>query len=286
MSNKKMIIKGVGTMMAKRICPNGRPELITLGTLQDLRIDMSVDIDEIFGGDGLFAIDTLVTGKSIEISATDASFDLNAVSLMMGTELGTGETAIWVLNELGTVEEINDGGDTVYGVKVKYGQTALGSGDTVESMIGEDFSKDISVRFAESNILLSGDFDIEEIGDKKYITGFSSKSKGKDVYVSYRRKVENATWTDILSDQVPFPVHVIHHGSFQQKDGTFQGIETELYTCQAKGTFSIDAQRASASASTIELQVIQPYLGKRLGTIKRFQDTIVGNTCGVLSQEG
>ena len=47
--NRKMVIKGVGTLMAKRICPNGEKELITLGTLQDLRIDMTTEIDEVFG---------------------------------------------------------------------------------------------------------------------------------------------------------------------------------------------------------------------------------------------
>ena len=37
-----MIIKGVGTFMAKRLKEDGGVEVITLGTLQNLRIDMNV----------------------------------------------------------------------------------------------------------------------------------------------------------------------------------------------------------------------------------------------------
>jgi hypothetical protein len=76
---------------------------------------------------------------------------------------------------------------------------------------------------------------------------------------------------DILVDEVPFPVHVIHHGSFLQKDGTFAGLETELYSCQAKGAFSIDAQRASASATNVQLQILDPERADgKLGSIKRY----------------
>lgn len=261
MSNRKMIVKGVGTMMAKRICPDGRPELITCGTLQDLRIDMSVEIDEIFGGDGMFAIDTLVTNKSIELAATDASFDLNAVSLMMGSQLESGATTIWALNEL---TEVDENGDI-----------------TTEYEIAAGTNGDISVRLADTNLVLPGPFSGAGSNEISVPAGYA----GKQVYVSYKREVQDATWSDIMADQVPFPIHVIHHGSFQQKDGTFQGIETELYACQAKGTFSIDVQRSAASTSAIELQVIQPEHSRKLGTIKRFTDTGAAQECKVLTDD-
>ncbi|WKL02755.1 hypothetical protein Q0F98_02310 [Paenibacillus amylolyticus] len=56
--------------MAKRLPadPMGAIEVVTLGTLQDLKIDLNVELEDIFGGDGLFAIDVLVKSKSIEVS--------------------------------------------------------------------------------------------------------------------------------------------------------------------------------------------------------------------------
>ena len=103
---KKMIIKGVGNFLVKRWSAdyNGE-EIITLGSLQDLKITMNTEIDDIFGGDGLFAIDTLVKSKSIEVVATDAKFDLNAVKLIMGDTpaITTEDKYLWVLNEAAKV---------------------------------------------------------------------------------------------------------------------------------------------------------------------------------------
>ena len=69
-----------------------------------------------------------------------------------------------------------------------------------------------------------------------------------------------------------FPSACDSSWSFQQKDGTKQDIETELYACQARGTFSIDAQRATASTSAIELQILDPERPDgRIGSVKRYQ---------------
>lgn len=254
---KKMIIKGVGTFMAKRPKEDGGVEVITLGTLQNLRIDMNVEIEDIFGGDGLFAIDTLVRSKSIEISATDAKFDLNALSLMMGSTLRESQTeSIWVLAE--TAEIAPDG--------------------TVTPKYPVVVNEDVSVRLQDSNKLLTrisgeepaeGEFAVAADG-KSLI--FPAELAGASVVFNYKRSVENVDIVDILGNEVPFPVHVVHNGSFLQKDGSYQGVETELYSCIANGTFTIDAQRATASSSTVTLRVIDPERADgKLGTVKRYK---------------
>lgn len=63
-----------------------------------------MELEDIFGGDGLFAIDVLVKSKSIEVSATDAKFDLDAIQLMMGSTVQEQvKSYVWVLNEQSTV---------------------------------------------------------------------------------------------------------------------------------------------------------------------------------------
>jgi hypothetical protein len=258
---KKMIIKGVGTFMAKRYAKDGKGvEVITLGTLQDLKINLNVDIEDIFGGDGLFAIDTLVKSKSIEISATDAKFDLDALQLMMGSTVQEQvESYVWVLGEQQTI-------DSTGTVTPKYGgatPTIFGDGN-------------FSVRLKDSNTLLkkvtvapaaATEYQYDEAtGTLKFMVSEANK----DVVINYQR-TETVDLVDILIDEVPFPVHVIHHGSFLQKDNTYAGVETELYSCRAKGTFSIDGQRASASASAVSLTVLDPErTDGKLGTIKRY----------------
>lgn len=261
---KKFIIKGVGTFMAKRYAKDGKGvEVLTLGTLQSLKIDLNVEIEDIFGGDGMFAIDTLVKSKSIEISATDAKFDLDALQLMMGSAVREGvvDDSIWVLNEQKVLLADDPALPTAATITVEYGATLFGDGNFQVRLKDENkLLKKVATAPAET------EFSVDATGE---IT-LHKDHVGKDVVVNYQRK-EIVDVVDILADEVPFPVHVIHHGSFLQKDGTFQGVETELYQCRAKGTFSIDAQRATASSSAIQLQVLDPERADgKLGTIKRY----------------
>lgn len=357
---KRMIIKGVGTFMAKN--PRNDREVITLGTLQNLKIDFNVEIDDIFGGDGLFAIDTLVRSKSIEISATDAKFELEALQLMMGSEVKEKQTSyIWVLNE--QQEALAVGGTPeVTTVKVTGAATAtsdvtvtlngvaypvaVADADTVNAVASKimsvidalpDFSAtaaadtvtitattpvamtdatfsggttgvtatvtittqgvdgtseitpnfattlyanpELSVRAKDSNKLLTRVYSATPAADEFYFNTVTKKvilhgiHAGGDIILNYKR-TETVDVTDILVDEVPFPVTVVHHGSFLQKDGSYQGIETELYSCRARGTFTIDAQRQNASATSISLVVIDPERADgKLGSVKRYAVT-------------
>lgn len=260
-----MIIKGVGSFMAKRAKKDGTGiEVVTLGTLQDLKIDMNVELEDIFGGDGFFAIDTLVKSKSIEITATDAKLDLNQLQLMMGSNVSEKVADyVWVLNEQGTIA-------TNY-YTPEFG--GIGSKNTVYG------AGNFSVRLKDDNTLLTkvntaptnaSQFRYDATNGRLQ---FHSSVNGADIMVNYQRE-ETVDLVNILAEEVPFPVHVIHHGSFLQKDGTYGGIETELYQTIAKGTFSIDAQRAAASTSSVQLQVLDPERPDgKLGSIKRYNTT-------------
>jgi hypothetical protein len=277
---KKMILKGVGSFLAKKYSPDGKGvEVITLGTLQNLRFDFNVEIDDIFGGDGLFAIDTLVRSKSIQISATDAKFDLDALQLMLGASVQEQTSAsLWVLGEqeVATASALDPAAPTPVAcaeVGVEFGGTLYGDGN-------------FSVRLKDSNKLLTKvPFDtttapgVDEFAVQTTTSGGTTTTRlvfnpavvGADVVFNYQRLEDGVDVVDLIANEVPFPVHVIHHGSFLQKDGTYAGIETELYSCIAQGQFSIDAQRATASASTVALRVIDPERADgKLGSIKRY----------------
>lgn len=275
---KKMILKGVGTFMAKRAAADGKGvEVLTLGSMQDLKIDLNVTLTDIFGGDGLFAIDQLVTSKAIDITATDAKFSLEALQLMLGSNVreNVADQSIWVLNEQKTAAAGTIGtAVAVAKAPVAFGGTLFGDGD-------------FQVRLKDSNKLLKkvavstttapadDEFFVEVLAGAPATANIilSDANVGKDVNFNYTRK-EIVDVVDILSDEVPFPVHVIHHGSFMQKDGTFAGIETELYSCVANGNFTIDAARATASTSQVALKVVDPERADgKLGTIKRFSSS-------------
>lgn len=273
---KKMIIKGVGTFMAKRYAADNTTEIITLGKMTDLKIDLNVELEDIFGGDGLFAIDTLVKSKSIEITATDAKFDLNALELMMGSTVEEQvESTLWVMEEMATIAadapELPTCGEVVpeYSTTVASGTNEFKYFDTAS----------FQVRLKDSNKLLkvvdiapADETEVQwDVTSKKLI--FHESLIGEDVVFNYRRTA-TVDLVALLADEVPFPVSVVHHGVFVQKDGRKQGIETELYACRARGNFSINAARKTASTSQVALVVIDPERPDgRLGTIKRFELT-------------
>jgi len=262
---KKMIIKGVGTMLAKKVVGGGS-EVVTLGTLQDLKISFNVDIEDIFGGDSLFPIDNLVKSKSIEITATDAKFDLSALQLMLGSEIEEDkQDTLWVLNEVKTVADGTNGTATAGVATLNFGST-LASDPEITVRINNTNKLLIQVPYSADTAVSAGSFMLASNGT----VYFDSSLVGKEVVISYKRS-EKVDMASILADEVPFPVRIIHHGSFLQKDGVFRGIETELFACRAKGAFTINAQRATANASEISLAVIDPERPDgKLGTVKMY----------------
>lgn len=267
--NKKMIIKGVGYLIARD--PNSG-ELLTLANLQNLRIDMTVELEDIFGGDGYFPIDTLVRSKSINVQATDAKFDLNVVRLMMGSEI-TAETEVDAKDSF--VHVVNEQKDLPFstGTPTEFKYT-LDFGTDL-------FDDDVSVRVVGSNKYLkkvSGapadgtEFSLDKATGEITVMVDPSIS-GMNLSFNYKRKTK-VDLVALLANEVPFPVSVVHHGSFQQKDGKYQGIETELYMCRARGSLNFDFARATAAVSQITLTILDPERADgRLGTIKRYEAT-------------
>ena len=264
-----MIIKGVGTFMAKRYAKDGKgAEVITLGSLQDLRITLNTEIDDIFGGDGLFAIDTLVRSKSIEITATDAKFDLDAIQLMMGSTVREEvNDYVWVLREQKELALGTNGTQAVTTATPVFGTTIYTADPGFTVRLKNNNKLLTQIAYVVDTEPDADEFMWDATAKKLYLNTAHANS---DIEMNYKR-TETVDIVDILVDEVPFPVHVIHHGSFLQKDNTFGGVETELYSCRAQGSFNINAARASASSSEISLKVLDPERADgKLGTIKRF----------------
>lgn len=271
---RKMVIKGVGAFLAKRYNRdlNGE-EVITLGRLQDLNITLNTELEDIFGGDALFAFDTLVTEKSIEITATDAEFDLDTVRLMLGDsgDVSDDDKFINILNERARSKAGMNGTATVGVMAPRYS----------DSLFKGEKDCQVSLRRNDSNLLLKQvDFIEDAVPDEnEFMVDFDNKQVivsedkiGMSFVMNYRKAEDSVDVYSILVDEVPFNVHVIHTGVFLQKDNTRAGVETELYQCRASGEFTIGAERNTASTSTITLRVLDPERDDgRLGTIKRFK---------------
>lgn len=339
--NRKMIIKGAGKFMAK--IP-GCDELLTLGHMANMRLDIQLDITDIEGGDTQVPIDTLLRKKTIDITAEDAKFDLNMVRLVTGSKLregvsgqafetvyethflpgGTSNTitlggqlaangAITVFDKGANAFLATPGDFTIAGNQLTFVSVA----DDREVIVYynkeiQDIDKDgfvwvleekheivnkeielafplfgggqlgsktdhVSVRLINENYLLKqttsatpaeGEYFIDTTANKIV---FNDYIDGENVYVNYKRP-EVVDILELGSKDFPLTVSVVHDGQFEQKDGTIQAYQTELYACRVKSNFTIDAARQTASTHSVTLTVIDPERPDgRLGTIKRYQ---------------
>lgn len=352
--NKKMIVKGAGKFMAK--IP-GCDELITMGNMTNLRLDIQLDMVDIEGGDTTVALDTLLRKKTIDITAEDAKFDMNMVRLVLGAPLregvsglayelknesltgeGTDSISVTVSKPIlsgsaapkvqafnqtmgafvseeditiaGSVVSFVNGvsaGDVVvvyYPVSassidpdgfvwvleekhdVKGGKITLKNplfGGALAS--GSSRSEHVSVRHFKENKLLKkstskspkeGEYFIDtENGE---IT-FNSYLDGEQVYVNYKRP-EVVDVMAIGTKDFPLTVHVVHDGAFEQKDGSIQGFQTELYACRVKSNFTMDMARQTAATQSVTLTVIDPERSdERVGSMKRYQIAATKDVC-------
>lgn len=262
---KKMILKGVGQFLANVYDPtqaNGTGvQLATLGTMQELKIEFDVSIDNIYGGDGLFNIDTLVKEKTINITATDAKLDLSQIRLMMGSQITTAG---------------NNPTDTLWAINELHAPVASGASFLVNN---PTTITDVQVVNTDNNyVLVNGtDYSVSTATGSITINGTANSQSITGYAVSYQYSTTGVDRLDFLSTEVPFPVQIVHHGSFLQKDGTMRGIETVFYQALASGKFTIDAKRATAEASTVSLTVLDPERADgKIGYIKMFNQS--GNT--------
>lgn len=344
--NKKMLIKGAGKFMAK--IPNC-DDLITIGTLNNMKLDIQLDMQDIEGGDSSVPLDTLLRKKTIDITAESAKFDLNLVRLVLGSKLreGVSGSAYSMVTETVVVPSVSPyqgtltqsalaspavkafegvlgGADvtvdvTVTGKTVVFdmalaGKTVVivyavalagitedpdgfvwvleekhtvkqkGSDFTVDLLFGGSLNVDpqISARTLKGNKLLKKTTGVPTEDQYTVTDGtlsFNSALKDVDIFVNYKRN-EVVDILDITTKDMPLTVHVVHDGQFEQKDGTIQGYQIELYQCRMKSNFTLDAQRQQASTHSVTLTVIDPERSdSKLGSIKRYEVGTIADRC-------
>lgn len=273
--NRSIIINGVGSILT--VGANGK--VAPIGSLQSLRFDFAVTEDPVYGGDGLFPIDYVTRDKNVAITATNAKFDLNLVRLATGATIGAPDDEdayIWVLNKVGTVKKTGTTGSYKYVVDIFADGTPFSVPEftVMEMSTGEVLELDDDAD--------EGKFAVVEakttVEGGTVVTGrtleFDSDMEGKRIMYSFKKAASNMSIAEGKTNDLPIPIKIIHQGNFKQKDDTWQGIETEIKLAKASGTFTIDYARATASAPSLTLNMLDPEDGTcRLWTMKRFVTT-------------
>jgi hypothetical protein len=147
------------------------------------------------------------------------------------------------------------------------GEVDLGVKTAIKGAAATLVASDFIVIDAATNEPATFTLDVADANAILAVTGGTTQ-----VSVTYKKVDTEISMAAILKCDVPFYVSIVHQGKFLQKDGKVGGVETELYKCRAKGTFSIDTSRNTASTNVLNLEVVDPERSdNRLGVVKRFQ---------------
>jgi hypothetical protein len=252
---KKMVIKGVGKFMTRKLV-NGQPTgpYLECGSMQNLRVEFNVEKTDINGGDSLMPLDYLIQSKSITLAPTEVKFDLNMLSSLIGGDVSEGTDNIWILSEGHFA--VSDVGGAV--VTLDCDSASFNESGPLYVRVGE-----------ESTPLDDSDYTVDTTGTKVKIT-LDATYADRAIYVTYQKNVE-VTQLPLIGDSVPFPVSVVHNGVFEQRDGTKQGIQIEIFSAIAHGTFTMDMQHRTAATHEVTLEVLDPERPDgRLGSVKRY----------------
>jgi len=257
---KKLISKGAGTFWAYN--PADTSEVLELANLSTFKMSAKVDIEDILDGNSYYAIDSLVKNKEITVTAEDVKYNLDAYRVMLGgsvTQADTNEVELWKLGEFIKVEGV--------GATPTAGTATLSKTNKVTTVA--------HVKYADTGFKLTkvsgtpaqaGEYKVNANGQIDFHVG----DIGKDLVVSYKYTQAQVEVYDILRDDQPFPIAVVHDGQWRQRSGELAGFQIELFSCLSNGDITYDAKRGAGS-QTVSLRVLDPERpDKKLGTLRRY----------------
>lgn len=266
---KNMIIKGVGELFAYVKNAQGLIVPKLLGArFNTLKMDFKVDLESIYGGDGLFRIDSFVKNKEIDISLENAEFDLNQLAILLGADVTIADTGaeVFVMSEAVkptaastplTTTEV----DLVF-------KTTFVAGSLAARY--RDGSGNLEVVATKAEVNAAGKIYVDGNGAVSYYTAAGAGDNGKEISLYYKRTVTADTAPIMINDE-PMVLGVIQQAKYRQKDNTIQGVEIEIYAAQPYGTFSFENKRRTASTHSLQLAVQDADRADGcLGTIKRY----------------
>ncbi len=232
--SKNLVLYGIGT--AYLLGADGKVQA-KLGSLQNMTIEITSTIEDVFGGDSLFPIFNFIKEKGANFKFTNACFDLGVVAASQGVPENTGGIALG--HEELTISEGS-------------AQLAATSGVDVDSVMvmhnGESLKNVDSVAGATKSFTVTNGGVLEFSND---VTG--------TVVVDYVFNVTDGTTVDVLSTSVPGYVQ-LRHESFPTElpDGRKAVLTTIVYKARCEGGLSLDYSRGEAVAPELSFKSVDP----------------------------
>lgn len=243
-NSKPIVLNGVGEAYTKRIT-DGKVELIKMGTLQDLKLSFSASDEKVYGGDALVPIYIITKEQSVNVSATEATFNLEYLKVTNGAKQTTGQ---YIFNVPGTL--IASG--TEFTVP---GSLTTIVPESVIVTISDDARGLVNAKtlLYKASSPSAGQFTITKAG---VVTLGESVT---DKYISVNGVYEDENGYALQLDVNSNPQFVeIRHKSHpvDMGDGKKVIIHTIIPMARATGKLDIDHKRQEAHAPQLEFEVM------------------------------
>ena len=217
--NENFFVEGSGKAVITG--ENGKLSLIHL---QDMQLDLSSKMEDIFGGEGNFALFSYMTEKGAKATFTNASMSLEAFNLTQGTTQDKEATL--------------------------FADETVKVGENGELPVAHADKADKS-----TFIVSDADGNVVECVDGK-VTGHAGEKL--NVFYTYTATV-GAVGSSVLTTSVPGYVAIYHRSKpLKQKNGRVIRILTTIFKARSDGSLKLDFKHKNAYAPELVFNAVDP----------------------------
>ena len=238
---KNLVLHGVGE--AFLLSGDGKVSA-KLGSLQDMTIEVTATMEDVFGGDGLFPIYNYIKEKSASFKFKNACFDLNVVAASQGEAVAEGAFAF--------------GSEDIV-VKASDNKLLVDSGVEVESVIA--VVDGVGLTRVEGSPTGTKTFAVTSAG----VLDFSSDlTAGTQVHIDYVYTVTDGSTVDVKTTSVPGYVELRHTSQpTELPNGRKAVLTTRVYNARCEGGLTLSYARGEATAPELNFKSVDPLRGDK-----------------------
>lgn len=240
---KSFLLKGAGYALIQD--PTSNLVKARLARLGDMTLDLSFESDDVFGGESLYAFDTVDKDRAQGVSFTNNEFNLDILNALGGATVSRGTSV--------EVPEFDEGHTVPSSVAYTF---TLTKGATL--VAGSDI-----LRYADTNVYLERVTAGSEAAGKYSITTagvvtFDKDDKGKDIQCDYRYTVSDGDSAPLLSSDLIPVVEIWHAHRFKDYAGNNMKFITHIYRAKASGKIGLELKRNTASVHKLDFKILDP----------------------------
>lgn len=236
----------------------GDDNTLSLIHLQDMTLELTSTMENIYGGEGNFALYSYNTEKGLKVTFTNASWNLDMLNLTQGV---SSNSVTSVFREETVVVAGTGSTLGVGAVKFsKHGNVDFSSPITL-------YQSDNTVAFAwDGESVVAGEGTLQTVGSGTHDLKLPTAYSGTTLTAIYNYNLSNASTdsmtgvsSSLYTTGVPGFVTIYHKSKpMKQKNGRIIRLFTTIYRARCDGHLTMDFKHKNAFAPELAFEVVDP----------------------------